>query len=102
MTRHATSEWVKLQLREAFPYNSAPKYPIFDRDSIFCTGVVDTVKSFGIQFKRTSFRSPWQNGVAERSVGNCRRDLLDHAEKCAEIVGKAARVAAEILLADEE
>jgi putative transposase len=21
---------------------------------------------------------PWQNGVAERWVGNCRRDLLDH------------------------
>src|SRR5258708_39766242 len=28
--------------------------------------------------KRTSYRSPWQNGVAERFVGNCRRDLLDH------------------------
>jgi transposase InsO family protein len=27
---------------------------------------------------RTSFRSPWQNGVAERFVGSCRRDLLDH------------------------
>jgi hypothetical protein len=27
--------------------------------------------------KRTSFRGPWQNGVAERWVGNCRRDLLD-------------------------
>jgi len=27
---------------------------------------------------RTSFRSPWQNGVAERWVGSCRRELLDH------------------------
>ncbi len=27
---------------------------------------------------RTSFRSPWQNGVAERCVGSCRRELLDH------------------------
>ena len=36
------------------------------------------MKSFGIEPKRTSFRSPWQNGVAERWVGNCRRDLLDH------------------------
>ena len=27
---------------------------------------------------RTAFRSPWQNGVAERWVGSCRRDLLDH------------------------
>jgi transposase InsO family protein len=40
--------------------------------------VIETVKSFGILPKRTSFRSPWQNGVAERWVGNCRRDLLDH------------------------
>jgi putative transposase len=40
--------------------------------------VIDTVKSFGIQPKRTSFRSPWQNGVGERWVGNCCRDLLDH------------------------
>src|SRR6266852_7085073 len=27
---------------------------------------------------RTSIRSPWQNGVAERWVGSRRRDLLDH------------------------
>jgi len=27
---------------------------------------------------RTSLESPWQNGVAERWVENCRRDLLDH------------------------
>jgi hypothetical protein len=26
----------------------------------------------------TSFESPWQNGVAERWVGSCRRELLDH------------------------
>jgi transposase InsO family protein len=40
--------------------------------------VIETVKSFGIEPKRTSYRSPWQNGVAERWVGNCRRDLLGH------------------------
>ena len=27
---------------------------------------------------RTSYQSPWQNGVAERWVGSCRRELLDH------------------------
>ena len=26
---------------------------------------------------RTSLQSPWQNGVAERWVGSCRRELLD-------------------------
>ena len=78
VTKHPTSEWVIQQLREAFPYDSLPGYLIFDRGSNFNEEVIDTVKSFGIQPKRTSFRTPWQNGVAERWVGNCRRDLLDH------------------------
>ena len=78
VTKHPTSAWVVQQLREAFPYDSAPGYLIFDRGAQFNDEVIDTVKSFGIQPKRTSFRSPWQNGVAERWVGNCRRDLLDH------------------------
>jgi transposase InsO family protein len=78
VTRHPTSAWIVQQLREAFPYDSAPGYLIFDRGSNFNPEVIHTVKSLGIQPKRTSFRSPWQNGVAERWVGTCRRDLLDH------------------------
>ncbi len=77
-TRHPTSAWVIQQLREAFPYDSAPEYLIFDRGSNFNGQVIDAIKSFGVQPKRTSFRSPWENGVAERWVGTCRRDLLDH------------------------
>jgi transposase InsO family protein len=69
---------VTQQLREAFPYDSAPRYLIFDRGANFNEEVIGAVKSFGIEPKRTSFRSPWQNGVAERWVGACRRDLLDH------------------------
>ena len=78
VTRHPSSAWVSQQLREAFPYDSAARYLIFDRAANFNEEVVSTIKSFGIEPKRTSFRSPWQNGVAERFVGNCRRDLLDH------------------------
>jgi hypothetical protein len=44
-------------------------YLIFDRGSSFNAEMIDVVRSFGIQPKRTSFRSPWQNGVAERWVG---------------------------------
>jgi hypothetical protein len=44
----------------------APGYLIFDRGSQFNEEVIDTVKMFGIQPKQTSFRSLWQNGVAER------------------------------------
>jgi len=78
VTRHPTSAWVVQQLRETFPYDSAPGYVIFDHGANFNKEVIETVRSFGINPKRTSFRSPWQNGVAERWVGSCRRDLLDH------------------------
>ena len=78
VTRHPTSAWVSQQLREAFPYESSPKYLIFDNGFQFNTDVVETIQGFGITPKRTSFRSPWQNGVAERFVSNCRRDFLDH------------------------
>jgi transposase InsO family protein len=78
VTRHPTSAWVSQQLREAFPYDSAPRYLIFDRGCNFNDSVVETIRSFGIEPKRTSIQSPWQNGLAERFVGSCRRDLLDH------------------------
>ena len=78
VTRHPSSVWVAQQLRETFPYDSTSKHLIFDRAANFSDEIVDTIKSFGIEPKRTSFRSPWQNGVAERFVGSCRRDMLDH------------------------
>ena len=78
VTRHPNSAWVVQQLREVFLYDCSLKYLIFDRATNFNEEVVATVKSLGIEPKRTSFRSPWQNGVAERWVGSCRRDLLDH------------------------
>ena len=78
VSRNPTSAWVTQQLREAFPYESAPRYLIFDRDAKFDLDVVVAVRAMGSQPTRTSFQSPWQNGVAERWVGSCRRDLLDH------------------------
>jgi transposase InsO family protein len=78
VTRHPTSAWVSQQLREAFPYDTALKYLIYDRDTIFNFEVMETIKAIGIKSVRTSFKSPWQNGIAERFVGCCRRDLLDH------------------------
>jgi transposase InsO family protein len=77
-TFNPTAEWLAQQLRNAFPDDTAPKYLIFDRDSIFSGLVLSTVNSFDIKPVRTSYRSPWQNGIAERWVGSCRRELLDH------------------------
>jgi putative transposase len=78
VTRNPTGAWVVQQLHEAFPYRSPHQHLIFDRDVKFGLDVVAAVKSMGSEPVRASFRSPWQNGVAERWVGSCRRDLLDH------------------------
>ena len=51
---------------------------IYDNDALFSSVVTSAIKSFEIDPKRTAFRSPWQNGTAERFVGSVRRELLDH------------------------
>jgi transposase InsO family protein len=78
ITRHPTSMWVVQQLRQAFPFDSAPRYLIFDRDAKYGLEVPIAIRSMKIDPVRTSYESPWQNGVAERWVESCRRDLLDH------------------------
>ncbi len=78
VTKHPTSSWIVQQLREAFPFGSAPRFVIFDRDAKDGLEVPAAVRSLSVSPVRTSFESPWQNGVAERWVGSCRRDLLDH------------------------
>ena len=78
VTRHPTSSWIVQQLREAFPYRSAPKFLIFDHDAKYGLEVPAAIRSMDIGCVQTSIQSPWQNGIAERWVESCRRDLLDH------------------------
>src|ERR1700745_4163297 len=78
ITKHPTSSWIVQQLREAFPFGSAPRFVIFDRDAKYGLEVLAGVRSVRVNPIRTSFESPWQNGVAERWVESCRHDLLDH------------------------
>ena len=77
-TYHPTAQWVIQQLRDAFPFESAPRHLIFDRDSIFCPAVVKFVKALGAKPGRIAYRSPWQNPVAERWIGTLQRELLGH------------------------
>ena len=77
MTESPNSTWVVQQLREAFPFDEAPRHLIFDRDTKFSAEVVRVIKSMGTEPSRTAWRSPWQNGTAERWVSSVRRELLD-------------------------
>jgi len=68
VTRHPTSLWIVQQLREAFPFDSAPRFLIFDQDAKYGWEVPSAVRSLKMSPIRTSFQSPWQNGIAERWV----------------------------------
>ena len=78
VTDSPTAEWTSLQLIQAFPFDTAPRYVIRDRDSIYGEKVVATLGALGIEGKVIGYQSPWQNGYVERVVGSIRRECLDH------------------------
>ena len=78
VTEHPTAQWTAQQLVEAFPFDSAPRYLLRDRDAIYAETVRRRIKSLGIEEVVTAPRSPWQNPYAERIIGSIRRDCLDH------------------------
>ena len=78
VTEHPTAQWTGQQIIEAFPWDTAPKYLLRDRDSIYGSEFQRRVKSMGIEEVLTAPRSPWQNAFVERVIGSIRRDCLDH------------------------
>ena len=78
VTCHPTAEWVVQQLREALPETGPYRYAVFDHDSKFNADVIAFLSATELQPKRTSVQAPWQNGLAERWVGSCRDEILDH------------------------
>jgi transposase InsO family protein len=78
VTAHPTSAWLTQQLREAFPFDQAPRYLIRDRDGAYGNVFRRCAKSMGIEEVLIAPQSPWQNAFAERVIGTIRRDCLDH------------------------
>ncbi len=78
VTDHPTAQWTAQQLVEAFPFDSASRYLLRDRDAIYGEAVQRRIKSLGIEEVITAPRSPWQNPDVERIIGSIRRECLDH------------------------
>ena len=78
VTENPTAQWAAQQIIEAFPWDSAPKYLLRDRDAIFADAFRRRVESLGIAQVLSAPRSPWQNPYVERLIGTLRRDCLDH------------------------
>ena len=77
-TAHPTAAWVAQQIREAFPWETAPRYMIRDRDRVYGIAFRSRIKAMGIEEVVTAPRSPWQSPYVERVIGSIRRECLDH------------------------
>ena len=79
VTANPTMAWVAQQIREAFPWGTAPRYLIRDRDGAYGQSFRSTVTARGVEEVVTAPRSPWQNPYVERLIGSVRRECLDHS-----------------------
>jgi len=77
ITDSPTAAWTAQQMVNAFPHDTAPKYLLRDRDSIYGSAFVQRFEGMGIRQKLIAPRSPWQNPYVERLVGSIRRECLD-------------------------
>ena len=64
VTAHPTAAWTAQQLREAWPWDTAPRFVIRDRDTIYGVGVRQTALAMGVEEVLTAHRSPWQKDYA--------------------------------------
>jgi transposase InsO family protein len=75
---HPAAAWTAQQVREARPWDEAPRFLIRDRDGIYGEVCSHALRSMGTEEVLTAPRSPWQNPFVERVIGSIRRDCLDH------------------------
>jgi putative transposase len=78
VTDAPSAQWTTQQLVEAFPWDTAPRYLLRDRDAVYGVVFSSRLHSLGIPEVKTAPRSPWQNPYVERLIGTLRRECLDH------------------------
>jgi putative transposase len=78
VTRQPTVGWLSRQVTEAFPWDTAPRYLLRDRDASYGSEFCKRVDAMGITEVITAPRSPWQNAYVERTIGSLLRECLDH------------------------
>jgi putative transposase len=78
VTQNPTQVWLAHQMTEAFPWDTAPRYLLRDRDASYGQAFRDRLQVMGIKEVVTAARSPWQNAYVERIIGSVRRECLDH------------------------
>ena len=77
VTAHPTAVWTAQQLREAWPDDTAPRFLLRDRDSIYGPAFRRTVAALSVDEVLTAPHAPWQDPFVERVFGSLRRECLD-------------------------
>jgi transposase InsO family protein len=78
VTRHPSSRWLGQQIINAFPWDTAPRFLIRDRDKAFGREFTRRVAGMGIEEILTAIRAPKMNAHCERVIGTLRRECFDH------------------------
>src|SRR5277367_6912350 len=92
VTEHPTAAWLSRQVTEAFPWDTAPRYLLRDRDASYGSDFRSRVEAMGITEVITAPRSPWQNAYVERVIGSIRRECLDHLVILTSVICAASSV----------
>ena len=77
VTEHPTAQWTAQQIVDAFPWDTAPRFLLRDRDSIYSVAFQTRMKHLGIEEVKIAPRSPWQSPYVERVIGSIRRECLN-------------------------
>ena len=78
VTSSPSAAWTANQIVQIFPWESALRYLLRDRDGIDGAVFRNRVIHLGIKEVIIARRSPWQNPYVESVVGTLRGELLDH------------------------
>jgi putative transposase len=83
VTQHPTGAWTAQQARNLLmdlgEQAHRVRFMIRDRGSNFTTAFNAILADAGIQTVLCNVRTPRMNAIAERWIGGCRREILDHA-----------------------
>ena len=61
VTAHPTAAWTAQQFRNAFPWDTAPRFLLRDRDGTYGPAVRACLKAMEIEEVLSAPQSPWQN-----------------------------------------
>ena len=81
ITEHPTPGWTAQQVVDAFPWDEAPRYLLWDRDRIYSASFRQRVRNMGIKAVVITLRSPGQNTYVER-IRSIRRALSRRRGSC--------------------